>query len=706
MPADSRRFTRPHVRADFDFDGVRGFDTSLHIHIPAPIKYVGRDVVHQSRHFELWSPNSEKTPVYPGTKPVGLSLVPPLDHHRTDGSGGRFDWTLIPQHIDTNHLHHPFILDPARLKTRSPEYVYLTSVWDPLSPTSGRLRQDFFGSLISRAEKLESRRLDMLNDTPSSLRALASLVSNAPIASDFQHFEGEITWDTCVEGVVHLQRVMREKDAWLRMMSSLRSTKWSIEVPLVSPLPGTQEQFLGGWINGADERIAKWLLHLGLPCFIIHEYRKGLDFGPGISDRRSCHVTHSFCPEQVWHLLPNINAYEAVAMRHPTPWSKSPPTFRCLNVIATAEALDLSSSQSQGYVRPVSDVYQQPDPEDGDNTWPSSCLFKDRIPWIKPPPIMEASKKGAWSRFCIESLDVDEGHPLHGRDVMQERGKSFRGDLGQTRPYYDRENKRQLYFTSPPPIPAGLVCGPAFGYPVPFYHFVSLVPPNQPPKTCRRSKWMYTKADPSPAEIGREAPVPTATQLEPYPRAPTDPYQEEDHDDDDDEDYPWHCSPRPGPPPPSPPASENMEPLHSIPDFDRDILSALVSFQQPCLHASPLPQVPALTNLGERASCGSLLSADSGASERSPCSLSAQIATPPQSEGHVGEDYPMEDLSSPPIEASPLPSQPSCLTRRHSHGAPPQAAVAVCIASTGLTGDIGEQQRSSHSPSTTPDEVQ
>ena len=594
---DSRCFTSPHTHANFDFDGIRGFDTSFHLRIPGPFKYTGRDVVHNFKRFEMWSPNSRKTPVYPGTKPVGFSLVPPLPHPRSDGSGGRFDWTLIPQHIDINTLYHAFILDPARLKVQSPEFVYLTSVWESLSPAKGRLKKRFVESLLARGAKLEHRRLEVLKGIPPMLQALGSLVSHAPRPSDIQRFGEGTTWDSCVEGMVHIQRVMREKDGWLRMMDALHSTGWNIDVPLVSPLPAAREHCLGAWINGVDERVARWLLHVGVPCFIIHEYRVGLDFGPDIPDRRSRHATHSFCPKDVWHLLPDINAYEVVALRHATSWSETLPSLSCSNVIASADALDLSSSHSQGYVRPESDVYQKPEPEDGDITWPLVCLYKDRDPWLKPPPIMVPDKKGAWSRFCITSMDV-KGHPLHGRDIMQERGKAFKG-TGLVGPYYDRQNRRQLYFTSSPlrDMPAGLVSDPSFGFPVPFYNFFSLDVPNRPPKTTRPSTWMYAKADPKPADIGKEAPVPAATQLRVYPRVPTDPYQEEDYDDDDDEDYPRYRVQPPGPPPPSPPASDNMERLPSVPGFDLDILSVIIAYQRH-LHASPSPQAPTSPSLG------------------------------------------------------------------------------------------------------------
>jgi hypothetical protein len=296
----------------------------------------------------------------------------------------------------------------------------------------------------------------------------------------------------------------------------------------------------------------------------------------------------------VWHLLPEVNAYEVVALRHTTNWSDTLSSICCSNVIGSASALDLSSSHSQGYVRPESDVYQKPEPEDGEITWPSVCPYIDRVPWLKPPPIMAADKRGAWTRFCITScLDVKEGHPLHGRDVMQQRGKTFKG---MVRPYYDRENKRQLYFTSSPltDMPAGLASEPAFGFPVPFYNFVSLDIPNRAPKTIRRSMWMYDQADPKPVDVGKEAPVPAATQLRAYPHAPTDPYQEDDYDDDEYEDYPRYRVPRPGPPPP---ADVGMEPPLSVPHFDQDILSVITAYQQHLL-APPSPQAPASPSPG------------------------------------------------------------------------------------------------------------
>jgi len=81
-------------------------------------------------------------------------------------------------------------------------------------------------------------------------------------------------------------------------------------------------------VNGADERVVMWFLRLGVPCFIIHEYREGLDFGHGVPEHRSRDCTVSFCPPIIWHLLDQVNAYEAIALRNAAGFVKeAPATF-------------------------------------------------------------------------------------------------------------------------------------------------------------------------------------------------------------------------------------------------------------------------------------------------------------------------------------------------------------------------------------------
>jgi hypothetical protein len=533
---DTRHFLRPHVHANFDFAGVRSLDTSLHARIPTPFRYTGRDVLYRSRRFELWSPNSTKTPIYPGMKPIGLSLTPPLIHRRTDGSGGRFDWTLIPQYLDRSVLHHPFILDPERADGSSAEFIYLTTVWQSLPNSShGRLNRSFYTSLLDRAAELEKKRQDMLKILPPDWLELATLVSDAPTSSHIRRYEGDIDWDTCVEQLTYIQRVLREKDGWIRMTIALSCGRWRMGDTMIlqaGPVIAANDNMLGAWVNGADERIVQWFLHIGVPCFIIHEYREGVDFGHGIRERRNRHCTDSFSLPTVWHLRHDINAYEVVAMRNNTFWSTDPappPPPHSLSITSSLKALECSSSHFHGYSRSALEIYQQPEPKDGDIIWPSTICFPDHIPWIRPPPIIAAEKPGPWSRFSVVSLDLDNGNPFSGRDVMQQRSAKFTGDGNLLGPYYDRQNKRQLYFDCLPPVP-GLVSDTVFGCPVPFYHFVG---PNSLPLNIHHSEWMYYSKEPLRSDIGKEPPQPTAADLTAFGSTAVarNPYEEGYEDD-------------------------------------------------------------------------------------------------------------------------------------------------------------------------------
>lgn len=118
MSLKNQVYTSPHYHVDFDYNGLCGFDTRLSFTINQKFGYLDRDVELKdplggvSRRFELWSPNACSIPIYPGTHPPGFSMNPPLACLRPDGSGGRYDWKVLPQYLDTNWLHHPFIRRP------------------------------------------------------------------------------------------------------------------------------------------------------------------------------------------------------------------------------------------------------------------------------------------------------------------------------------------------------------------------------------------------------------------------------------------------------------------------------------------------------------------------------------------------------------------------------------------------------------------
>jgi hypothetical protein len=306
----------------------------------------------------------------------------------------------------------------------------------------------------------------------------------------------------------------------------------------VSHIVPVNDAVLGAWINGGDEDVIQWFLHVGVPCYIIHEYRHGMDFGYGVSEHRNRCSSNSFSPQVIWHLRDDMNAYEDLAIHHQIPWStehQEPPCGH--NVISAPELLTCSSSYFHGYSRPTNHIFQQPEPEDEDIVWPSTIIFLDCIPWLKPPPITTVNDMGPWSCFAVVTLEV-EGHPLDGRDVMQQRGKNFKGDKFDC-PCFDRKNKHQLYFTSLPKV-SGLVSDRVFGCPVLFYHFVDA---SHSPKTVGRSKWMYYSAKPACSDIGKEPPLPVATELAVYgPTTLLNPYMDNEDEDDEDDYHPGSFS--------------------------------------------------------------------------------------------------------------------------------------------------------------------
>jgi hypothetical protein len=516
---DTRRFLQSPFPADFGYDGLRAFDTSFSVCLTTPFKYTGRDVLYRSRRFELWSPNSSQLPVYPGLPPANFNMVPPLQYPRVDGSGGRFDWTLNPQHFDTSRLHLPFIMTPEHASIASPylaEFTYLTSVWisHPLpAKTHGTLSPTFLTALSQRAAALEDERVAATCEIPACWTYLNSLVSETPTIEVLSSLGVEMEWEECISRVTAIQRQLREKQAWLNMFRALRSTYWKTDIALSADgIRPARESFIGCWVNGAREESIRWLLHLGIPCFIIHEYRVGVDFGVGVHECRSRHVSESFCPTNVWHLRADINAYDFVAKRCGTSFATADQVAIGSSALAGADALARSASHFHGYRRAEEDILAE-NPEEGSIHWPLTILSPDRIPWVKPPPISTVlAETGKWTHFAEEIIE-HEGSPLHGCTVMVNRGYHFRDrhNWGYG-PYFDRTHKRQLWFESLDSVP-GLVSDDKFGRPVPFYQFVKTPVGKQPPATTFRSTWMYKTLRPSPGDAGLEPTPPLQTEL-------------------------------------------------------------------------------------------------------------------------------------------------------------------------------------------------
>jgi hypothetical protein len=531
--------TTPHHHADFDYDGPRRFDTGLPVTI-SNFNYIGRDVEyadplvpdsdHVPRRFELWSPNATKIPVYPGKPPAGFSMTPPLAHPRSDGSGGRYDWTVVPQHFDRRHPHHPFIRKPSESVI---EFQPLTQFW-LASGSGGQLSDEYCNSLLDRANDLEQQRVLKSKSIPSGWSCILALVDEHPTENDISHFRGTTDWETCVHGLTYIQRQLREKDGWLSMISALRYTKWDLAVSSDGQIQRADENYIGVWVNGASEMDVRWFLHLGIPCFIIHEYCEGADFGIGVPESRNRLCSQSFRPPDVWHL--DDNPYERVALQGTTTWLDNPLTDSGgPDVSYPLVDLARSASHHHGYNRLKSDCWFAREFEPRSIVWPSTELYSDRQPWLKPPPI-QPLWKGRWTNFQEDYL------PLEDLPVMISRGYNFKDNSSHK--WYDRRNGRILHLDIPTSLP-GVVNARKYGRPMPYYHFVEVGQGRNPlVRLLDRSEWVYSNRDPACNETMAEAPEPSRDDLPPIPptnstlrRMGYDDDSEEDTSDDGFSDY-------------------------------------------------------------------------------------------------------------------------------------------------------------------------
>jgi len=93
-----------------------------------------------------------------------------------------------------------------------------------------------------------------------------------PTEDDFQGLKGDIHFADAVDQVVSIQRGLRLKDAWVRMMNLVIKEKGeAVLEEWLSEVPFAVDNILGAWINGAKENKVYWLLKHKILCFIIHK---------------------------------------------------------------------------------------------------------------------------------------------------------------------------------------------------------------------------------------------------------------------------------------------------------------------------------------------------------------------------------------------------------------------------------------------------
>ncbi|RDB18867.1 hypothetical protein Hypma_014482 [Hypsizygus marmoreus] len=522
---DSRRYTTSRLASCHGYEDDPVIDDAFSPILPAFYQHSGRIVSTAKGIWELWSPNSSQTPFYPGIPPPFATSVYHSDitQRRYDGHLGRFDFCVSPQSLATDRLWRGFVLRPAsgfQKLDECPEYELIHRVWDKAS-TSGRLFPSFIAKLSNRAVQLGTDPL-VFSDIPMDRFNLWKDRPVAPNAEDIQALSAIQRFDEAVDKVVEIQRRLRDTAAWL-VMAKMMTTEVSIssEALRKRPIPLANEDYIGTWVNGANLEDVTWLLYHGVPCFLIHEvtpFEKSNDI-PGPSNRYPW--AKSFVEDtEALLLYPKRNGYDVIAARYPNPPvnRRTSPIDPAQPVVSHPDHRHRSSSRAQGWQGRIIGYETREPPVDWSN-WKADTSFDAdpleyvrlhpaHVDWLRPPPI--AVPSGKWSIWVEDTTDDLDLIPCIRKARNSERIDP--DDFGDG-PYYDRDERREMYFATTVTIPPGYISRITdFGLPVPRMLFLHEV--NHKVARAKASRWMYYSRLPAGNANNRER-TPSPRRLPP-----------------------------------------------------------------------------------------------------------------------------------------------------------------------------------------------
>ncbi|TFK61537.1 hypothetical protein BDN72DRAFT_904018 [Pluteus cervinus] len=338
---DTRQFTTPRYRCDYDYDGPRVFHLGLGFVLrlnPAP-NFHCHDVVDPhdgDKRYELWSPNAELA-IFPGVRPENFSLDLPHLNPRFDGSGGRWDFTLNPQYLECGKLHHAFIRRTTSysLSTDPPEFWSLTDHWAPCVTSlekNGAVDSHFYQNLKDRSKQLLKQAEVINRDHRQELQECSFWLPEPPKVAELDCLSALAQphpWEDQVDRLAHVQRQLKELAGWVECANAIARTPYSIKAQAsklyAQCFPSGDERFLGVWAHGDHERAILWLLGRGIPCYFAHQYRENIEYGEHIALDRRNSVVHGFVPQVTpTHLSPEHNPYFKLALRQQARTSHSP----------------------------------------------------------------------------------------------------------------------------------------------------------------------------------------------------------------------------------------------------------------------------------------------------------------------------------------------------------------------------------------------
>ncbi|KII83011.1 hypothetical protein PLICRDRAFT_180815 [Plicaturopsis crispa FD-325 SS-3] len=488
--------------------------------------YHGVDTVIERERFELWSPNFNRLPPYPGPRPESISVQTPVAT-LYDGSLGRHDPTHYPQTFRFENISDSFIPSPA-FRSHPPagvpcpvEWEHLHQHWEPSStPYHGHPSHDFIARLSARAAFAASESARLLATAPEAF-ARALPPPPQPLSDQaIDRLSREASWSNHVDLTASVLRTIMISIAWVDMLTRLQSCGWTWHAPYPFTVPPASPQLMGLWLNGSSSDIAHWLLLQGVPAFILYPYDPVQDFYP--VDRRQDMAVSGWIPHDLHSFRDQHSVmYDQLAQSHlPALSSLSPEAFPHYvsanhHYPSVVHTDNLSSSWVQGCGRhsatphliapdipspsdislaPASSfAHSRPDPSrDGANQWRDVVsIYSDRFPWVRPPPIappmsfpgthfhLDMAEGFGGFRWRMQEIDVFDVLTLPPPHLTM----------------YDREHNRSLHFSEPLLEVPGLVnrSDSIWGRPVPSYEWVGRGSRSAPPPP---SFWMYFQQTP------------------------------------------------------------------------------------------------------------------------------------------------------------------------------------------------------------------
>ncbi|KAF8175926.1 hypothetical protein K438DRAFT_1979431 [Mycena galopus ATCC 62051] len=301
------------------------------------------------------------------------------------------------------------------------------------------------------------------------------------------------------------------------------------------------DQYLGVWINGADEEDCLWLLtRAALPCFVIHALPERESLHPRLLDsfvkntdvaRILDHETYEFdrlALREYRYTITELQPVPYAAVRRVAEDNRQSSLRWQLGLAEHVDVpLDLragndelerrrqartriASGSGSLSLSPSEGLRVLPVPVHPDAAASSAEVQLDstRVAWLRPPAI-KGNDRRAWMTF--RESRRDDNDEIYMRQLGQ-HSDARKLDEGDDE-WYDRELQRKLIFEGTPDLGAnvGLTTGRAFGRPVPDWPF--LFPSGNSYLKKTRSKWMYKDQDPVASDIGRIADPPRIEQL-------------------------------------------------------------------------------------------------------------------------------------------------------------------------------------------------